>query len=109
DWAGIPVQALNRGHPRTIAGMRSNACASAMQATTRLRDRFSRIVCGDADKRSISFGSDVLDFWSDFRSSGASPFRPRAVFDSQENDRGFLLTVMPRPHQATGAIRECKS
>ena len=37
----------------------------------------------------------------------ASPVRPCAVFNSQENDRGFLLTVMPRPHQATGAIREC--
>ena len=34
-------------------------------------------------------------------------FAPFAVFGSQENDRGFLLTVMPRPHQATGAIREC--
>jgi len=73
DWAGIPVQALKSRAP-------SNYCGHAIDAVERVcvdhagRDavarQVSRIVCGRADKRSISLGSGVLDFRSDFQSSG---------------------------------------
>jgi len=73
DWAGIPVQALKSRAP-------SNYCGHAIDAVERVcvdhagRDavarQVSRIVCGRADKPSISLGSGVLDFRSDFQSSG---------------------------------------
>jgi hypothetical protein len=73
DWAGVAVQALKSRAP-------SNYCGHAIDAVERVcvehagRDavarQISRLVCGHADKRSISLGSGVLEFRSDFQSSG---------------------------------------
>lgn len=45
----------------------SNASASITQAATRLRDRLAVWCAVTRDKRSISLGSGVLDFRSDFQ------------------------------------------
>jgi hypothetical protein len=84
DWAGISVQSLKSRAP-------SNYCGHAIDAVERVcadhagRDavarQVSRIVCGHADKRSISLGSGVLEFQSDFQSSGDRG----AVFEYLQN------------------------
>jgi hypothetical protein len=84
DWTGIPVQALKSRAP-------SNYCGHAIDAVERVcvdhagRDavarQVSRIVCGHADKRSISLRSGVLDFRSDLQSSGDRG----AVFEYLQN------------------------
>ena len=84
DWAGVPVQALKSRAP-------SNYCGHAIDGVERVcadgagRDavarQVSRIVCGHADKRSISLGGGVLEFQSDFQSSGDRG----AVFEYLQN------------------------
>ena len=84
DWTGITVESLKSRAP-------SNYCGHAIDAVERVcadhagRDavarQLSRIVCGHADKRSISLGSGVLEFQSDFQSSGDRG----AVFEYLQN------------------------
>jgi len=77
DWTGVTQQALKARSP-------SNYCGHALDAVTRVcadgvgrkavANQIKRIVCGHAATRSISLADGVLEFRSDFQSSGERGF-----------------------------------
>jgi hypothetical protein len=84
DWTGVSAQEIKARSP-------SNYCSHALDAVVRVcgdaagreavARQIKRIVCGHADARSISLGHGVLEFKSDFRSSGDRG----AVFEYLQN------------------------